>query len=319
MYFYDEASGIHFLRRDFETEAYFNGYRWRHTTDSFGFRNPPDLETRRLLLLGDSMIYGHGVEESDTVTHFLRSEHGLPAYNMARQGDTLYQQYVVSRLHARELGSSIALLFVFLNDFHDLELYRNDRQLAERPEEGWDYDEVAARLKALDAHPSRNLEKLILGLPSVRLLRGVVRNSGPVSLVAVAEAATGSTSPAYVEPLLDPDRYARLAAYYRAAVTDLRDRLAEEGIELRLVELDVAPMLDERTNLAQRRLGAFVSEICADLKLTCGSTRDLFVDCADCFLPQDGHLSAAGHRRLAAFLADELARPTQTLEPETQD
>lgn len=319
MYFHDEASGIHFLRRDFETEAYFNGYRWRHVTDSLGFRNPPDLLGRSLLLLGDSMIYGHGVEETDTVGHFLRTDHGLAAYNMARQGDTLYQQYVLSRLYAKQLDARIAVLFVFLNDFHDLELYRDHSELVERPEASWDYNEVEARLIALDDDPPRNLEKLVLGLPSVRLLRGVVRNSGPISLIAVAEAATQSSSPAYVEPLLDPDRYTRLASYYQAAIADLRDRLAGNGIELRLVELDVGPALGERAAIAQQRLGALVAELCAELELTCGSTRDLFIDCTDCFLPQDGHLSPAGHRRLAAFLADDLSRQSTAVEPMAQD
>ena len=41
IYYRDPESGIHFMHPDFETETYFNGYRWHHRTDELGFRNPP--------------------------------------------------------------------------------------------------------------------------------------------------------------------------------------------------------------------------------------------------------------------------------------
>ena len=40
MYFRDAESGINFLRPNFDTEAYFNGYRWLHSADPNGFRRP---------------------------------------------------------------------------------------------------------------------------------------------------------------------------------------------------------------------------------------------------------------------------------------
>ena len=50
-----------------ERMIYFNGYRWRHKTDSRGFRNPVETLTASVVLLGDSIVYGHGVEEVSTI------------------------------------------------------------------------------------------------------------------------------------------------------------------------------------------------------------------------------------------------------------
>lgn len=92
IYFRDEESGVNFMHVNFDTTAYSHAYFWRHRTDEFGFRNPLGTEPREILLLGDSMVYGHGLEEEATLAQRLRSEHGWSVYNMARQGDCLYQQ-----------------------------------------------------------------------------------------------------------------------------------------------------------------------------------------------------------------------------------
>jgi hypothetical protein len=92
-----------------------NGLRWRHATDARGFRNPDGVPTQ-VLLLGDSMIYGHGVEEPATVAGVLRREHAIAAYDMSRQGSCLYDDYVLLRLWLERLRPRQVVLFVFVND-----------------------------------------------------------------------------------------------------------------------------------------------------------------------------------------------------------
>ena len=58
---------MNFMKPDFETRAFLNGYWWNHRTDANGFRNPTDLQSYDIALLGDSFIYGHAVEEEQTV------------------------------------------------------------------------------------------------------------------------------------------------------------------------------------------------------------------------------------------------------------
>ena len=43
MYVHDPVIRMHFMRPDFATRAYWNGYWWTHRTDAWGFRNPRDL------------------------------------------------------------------------------------------------------------------------------------------------------------------------------------------------------------------------------------------------------------------------------------
>lgn len=320
MYFYDAASNMNFLKRNFETEAYFNGYRWHHRTDSLGFRDPPDLATRDVLLLGDSLIYGHGVEERSTVADRLRTEHGVAAYNMARQGDCLYQSYVLLRLYADELQPTAVVLFVFLNDFADVMTYRSTAEMIERPEAEWDYDAMRARLDVL-AHRRRLEPRLLLGLKSVRLLRGVWKHLAGLDLVASAEAAPldgPGAAPAagsldddlsYLDPLLDPAWFSRIGAWYEVTLRDLSTRLGRGGVRLYVVDLDVGLDLGPRWKQAADRLADFLAGTCRRLDLHCGSTRPLFAGCDECFLPGDGHLSPEGHRRLASWTAALLTGP----------
>ena len=146
IYFRDRPTRASFMWPNYETSAYWNGYRWKHRTDALGFRNPPDLADRSLVLLGDSMIYGHGVEEQDTVSYLLRTKYGRGAYSGARQGDCLYQEYLVARRLLPELRPKTLVLTTFANDFEDLETYRKPAEIAQPAELSLDVDALDRRL-----------------------------------------------------------------------------------------------------------------------------------------------------------------------------
>ncbi len=66
----------------------FTGGRLRGgTVDRRGFRNAVSRDRAEVSLLGDSMIYGQGVDIDETVGHYLESEMGKSVVNLARQGD----------------------------------------------------------------------------------------------------------------------------------------------------------------------------------------------------------------------------------------
>ncbi|MCD4749974.1 MAG: hypothetical protein K8R59_11420, partial [Thermoanaerobaculales bacterium] len=170
IYVKERSTRMRFMRADFSTHTYSHGYWWTHRTDSLGFRNPPEINDRRVLLLGDSLVYGHGVEEEDTVAHFLRSEHGVSAYNMASQGQCLYEHYVLLRLYLDRLQPETVVLFVFLNDFRDLEKKRTEGEIKKIPElRRNDYEEVLARVDVLKNERPRWLQRTALELGGVRL------------------------------------------------------------------------------------------------------------------------------------------------------
>lgn len=120
IYFWSPEAQMNLMWPSLALRAYSHGHFWTHRTDARGFRNPPGRQATGVLLLGDSMIYGHGVEDAETVTGFLHAEHGHPAYNMARQGDCLFQHYRLLRLYLDETAPRTVFLFFFSNDVADL-------------------------------------------------------------------------------------------------------------------------------------------------------------------------------------------------------
>ena len=307
IYFHDRQTRIDFMRPDTVARCYWNGYFWQHRADAEGFRNPPGTASDGLLLLGDSMIYGHGVDEDDTFTHHLRSEHGRPAYNMGRPGDTLYQEYVRARLALDRLHPEQLVLFVFLNDFEDMAAYRTPEQIRDAPElEQLDYEALAARVR----QPVRDdLDRQVRRLRVWRLLKGL-RKSRPAPVAAKAEH---DVLHPFIAAILDDERFFPVADYYRRVLGDLATRAHAQDVEFSVVLLDIGDRVNHfavpHMIPAQDRLFAMLSEIGTENDFLVRSTRDLYLGCSDCFLPNDGHLTPEGHRRLAAFVDRELPRP----------
>jgi hypothetical protein len=108
------------MRPHFERAMYFNGYRWHHRTDGMGFRNPVDRDRADIVLLGDSMIYGHGVEEPSTVRHHLERELGWPVANLGIQGASAHEEYQVLKRYGVALRPRYAFVFFLVNDIDDL-------------------------------------------------------------------------------------------------------------------------------------------------------------------------------------------------------
>jgi len=71
--YWDPVLKMPFMIPSLTTEMYYNGYRWRHRTDALGFRNETLRIPADVVLLGDSLIYGHGVDVDQTVGHHLEA------------------------------------------------------------------------------------------------------------------------------------------------------------------------------------------------------------------------------------------------------
>lgn len=93
------------LRPNVHREMYWQGHWWQHDTNGDGFRGRV-LQRADAAIVGDSMIYGHGVETSETVaSHFTRTT-GLQAANLGQQGACMIQCMIILqrkgvRLHPR--------------------------------------------------------------------------------------------------------------------------------------------------------------------------------------------------------------------------
>jgi hypothetical protein len=117
------------MRPHYEREMYFNGYRWHHKTDWMGFRNPVDRTAADVVLLGDSMIYGHGVEETSTVRHHLEQVLGRPVANLGMQGAGIHQEYQVLKRFGLPLTPRYVFHFFLVNDIFDLTVALSDQDM----------------------------------------------------------------------------------------------------------------------------------------------------------------------------------------------
>jgi hypothetical protein len=302
IYFRDRTTRANFMWPNYQTNAYWNGYRWRHRTDALGFRNPPDLADRSLVLLGDSMIYGHGVEEEDTVAHFLRADYGRGAYSGARQGDCLYQEYLVARRLLPALRPKTLVVTTFLNDFADLETYRKPAEIAQPAELSLDVAALDARLDhAADDAP---ILAQVYRLKVWRL--GVAAWDFLSTRSSVDSEGSAAGPPPFVLAITDDTRYAPLARYYEVVLADLARRARDAGTTLVLLDLDVDDSIFPDSLPAADRVWSLIESVARANGVRALNTRSLFTGCATCFLPHDGHLSREGHQRLAAFLAAQL-------------
>lgn len=320
----DRELRLQFMRPDFEATNYWNGYFWHHATDRWGFRNPPGTPAE-VLVAGDSFVYGHGVEEEDTLTARLRRDHGIAAYNLGRQGDCLYQEYVLLRIYLDEFRPREVVLTVFVNDFEDLLVYRTPEQLAARPEMARGYAGEAERIAREGRDVDHDLEDQLLRSRALRLLAGAAKQAGlaalpgrvlrglPAPRVEAAPAVT-DTEPrppwadahSYLLPILDWDRFLPLLEYHEEVLGDLARRTAERGARLSVVFVEHPDDDDRWTRLAQRRVNNQLRRLCGRLGIPYRSLQPALRGCETCFLPGDGHFSPEGHRRVADFLAAEV-------------
>jgi hypothetical protein len=66
------------------------------------------------------MIYGHGVEEHQTVRSYLESQTGLSVLNMGIQGASIHTEYQIFKHDVIGLSPEYAFLFYLDNDISDL-------------------------------------------------------------------------------------------------------------------------------------------------------------------------------------------------------
>jgi|GEM_PF-2428648 len=331
IYYRVEELDMLFMKPDFETVNYWNGYFWRHRTDARGFRNPPDAQDTSLLVVGDSFVYGHGVAEEDTLTAFLRSEHHRPAYNLGRQGYCLYQEYVLLRLYTEVFRPREVVLVVFVNDFYDLTVYRTPEQLRTRPEiDVYPYgDALRERVREEGRNPRLPLAAQLMRLRTARLLRGAAKEAGWISLLLppapIAEAAAADTPPTrdsscradrvprraapWMRVVLDWEELLPLLDYTRVVLRDLHRRLSERDIRFTVLYIESDEHTGPLARRTRRRAGRQLAQICTEEGIRYLSLLPALRGCPECFLPSDGHFTREGHRRVAAFLDRTVLAP----------
>lgn len=288
IYYRDRDTGVILMRPNQTCTNFFNGYWWEHETDEYGFRNPPGTE-KDVLLLGDSMIYGHGTEYKDNVASILTHDYGWKAYNMGQQGTTIDSQYTLLRLHIDEFKPSKVYVFPLVNDFSDLWLTNTPEKLADPPVLKFNYE----TLKEQVYNQPVNFKEL-KHRNHIYRLHEKLKHSG----------LERPFSTDWVDCLMEKDKYDQIGAAYRRLLLETRDLCREHGAELHVVFIytHAEGKVWEDT---QDKFRQYLDEVCRELEIPYGDTQPILYGHPEYFLPDDFHLTPAGHRRLAKFIAEQ--------------
>src|SRR2546427_9983466 len=126
IYYRDRNLRMNFMIPNFKTTMSANGYVWPHQTDALGFRTASLHIPADVVLLGDSLVYGQGVDFEDTLGNRLEERSGLRVVNLGLQGDCAFQE--AYRLTAYiDVFAPRFVVYVFTpNDIEDLYVYLSD-------------------------------------------------------------------------------------------------------------------------------------------------------------------------------------------------
>lgn len=120
IHYHDPVLKMHFMKPNFTTENYWNGYRWHHETDAFGFRNAQTRNRADILLLGDSLIYGHGVNLDETVGVLLERKIPYSVVNLGVQAYCAFQEAYLVTEYVPKFKPQYVFYFFFENDIFDV-------------------------------------------------------------------------------------------------------------------------------------------------------------------------------------------------------
>ncbi|MFN8606401.1 MAG: hypothetical protein U0931_02640 [Vulcanimicrobiota bacterium] len=298
IYYCEALSRCYFTLPNDRKRAAVNGYQWIHQTDERGFRNPPESE-HETLIFGDSFIYGHGLNEPETVTAQLRARHGWKVYNMARQGDSLWQEYILFRLWAEQLKPKHIILCAFGNDFHDIEFIHNQAELQDPPELKPGFIEKVRK----------NLED-----PGVRYQFGDwLTTSYTYRLGLLVKRRWKTPRPnAQGQAQLELQQelqqqlqrtFHQTGVYYTLVFEDLVRRCRQSGYTLDVFFINTGDEHHPAWKWEVEHVEKFLAGLCQRNRVNFYSTRSVLADRPELTLPNDGHLNPRGSQVLADFMA----------------
>jgi hypothetical protein len=290
------------MRPNYEREIFFNGYHWHHRTDATGFRNPGDRASADVVLLGDSMVYGHGLEESATIRHRLEAIVGRPVANLGMPGAGIHQEYEILERFGLALRPRYVFLFFLFNDLTDLTITLQDDEMRRflatavaDHETPW-HDVVPSQRRR------PRLKDYWNDLYTVRAWRFFRR------IVGLGQARAGEPSGRDWEsrsPFRSNPRLALAMRFHLYALLKMQDLGERNHFEFVNVLIWTGRFPDEEPVYVEV-LESFCREHGIAFYNLREAERVLDGDSSALFLPGDGHFSALGARWVAMLLASRI-------------
>ncbi len=304
-----KSINMYFLKKNFSTVIYANGLVWHHETDKYGFRNRGhNAEKSDVLLIGDSFIYGHGVEINQTVTEYLRNNHGIYAYNMGRSSDCLYQSYVLLRTYYDLFKPKKVIIFPFFNDIDDLLALRSEKQLTDLPEiTAYNYSEILDETLKNDGGIPEKARMIRYKSYLYRLykakeivFKSLLTSGGHKHEVDLRDLSIS----VYSRP-----NYQLIEGYYLSILKDIKRLCSKYNTEVYLV--NIYPQIEGRDLHLKKAIedfDKFMQHVAMKSNINYFDTKILFNNEPEYYIPIDKHLSDKGHKKLAAFIAQILEK-----------
>jgi hypothetical protein len=108
----------HAMRPSFGRAMYWSGHTWTHATNADGYRGPR-LEKADAVMLGGATVYGHGVEEDQTIPARFAAATGLATANLGQQGVCPVQELELLRRSGLRLRPRLIFLCAQPKDVTD--------------------------------------------------------------------------------------------------------------------------------------------------------------------------------------------------------
>ena len=287
IYYYDQHLHMNFMIPNHSTTMYYNGFVWTHRTDSLGFRNRPLAVPSDVVLLGDSFIYGHGVEFDSTVGALLAEQTGLRVANLARQGDGAFQEAYLLTEYIGVFRPRYVFYFFFENDFSDLDAYLTPAEMGAFINQPLDAIRYPAR------EPAEAVRERLAQNSSLRrrLWDGLyLRKAWKWMKWRINRRQGDAGSPGPHDPYDSQSlewRYTRKAIAYMGALA------SSHG-----ANLVVVPIIQSFPEYRDRLHG-----LAKELSLDYIDTGALTLADSSLWLPMDGHFSPRGARSMARLVA----------------
>ncbi len=118
IYYLDTDYTMHIMKPNFiQPKMFYNNYWWYHKTNNIGIRENRNIEQADIVVLGDSMIYGHGVNIENNMCSYLEKISGWKVANLGVQGD--YPPFEYIRFKKLGLFLQPKLVLFFINGLQD--------------------------------------------------------------------------------------------------------------------------------------------------------------------------------------------------------
>jgi len=295
IYYIDPVLRTNFMIPNYRTEMQYNGYKWIHQTDALGFRNPSSRRRADVVLLGDSFIYGHGVNIEQTVGYFLESMTGYAVMNLARQGDYSVPEAYLLTQYIDRLSPSYVVYFYCQNDIRDLYINHNDEELRRLLVEpiafkGGVDPEVALRIRNDTNDRNHRHGSLVAVLRSRLLLSRIFDWLQSRQLLESLDARSMDAEHNVNDESSLGWRFTKKAIRYMADLA--------KGHGAQLIVVPIAPANNEHVDMLQR--------FAATEHIAFVDTGTLFSSDPSLFLTGDGHFSEKGAKATAALVAERL-------------